>query len=87
MWEGEKKVCVCVCLYSVLINIKDNLELCGWLSEWGLQNTPTASLQRSKTPMSALIMTLNNLMVRLGECGVPLIAIAPKSTLAWSGGT
>ena len=35
-----------------------------WLSRLGLQNTPTASLQRDKTsPMSVLDMTLNNLMV------------------------
>ena len=37
-----------------------------WPTWVGLQNTPTASLQRSKTPpMSILDMTLNNLMVRL----------------------
>ena len=43
-----------------------------------LKKTPTASLQRRKSPqMSVLVMTLNNLMVRLqswrhGKCGVPL---------------
>ena len=48
-------------------------------SRLGLKNTPTASLQRGKTPpTSVLDMTLNNLMVRFqqcwsfGECGVPL---------------
>ena len=37
-----------------------------WPSRLGLQNTLTASLRRRKTPqMSVLVMTLNNLMVRL----------------------
>ena len=37
-----------------------------WPSQLGLQNTLTASLQKSKTrPTSVLDMTLNNLMVRL----------------------
>ena len=32
---------------------------------WGLQNTPTASLQKGKAPpMSVLYVTLNNLMVK-----------------------
>ena len=50
-----------------------------WPNRLGLQNTPTASLQRGNTPpTSVLHMTLNNLMVRFqqycsfGECGVPL---------------
>ena len=39
-------------------------------------------------PTSVMDMTLNNLMMRFqqywsfGECGVPLYAIAPRSTLA-----
>ena len=38
----------------------------GWLGWLGPQNTPTASLQRSKTPpTSVLDMTLNNLMVKI----------------------
>ena len=48
-----------------------------WPSRLGLLNTPTASLQRSKTPTTGVLdMTLNNLMVRFhlcwsfGECGV-----------------
>ena len=50
-----------------------------WPSRLGLQNTPSASLKRSKTPpTSVLDMTLNNLIVRLQgcwgfeECWVPL---------------
>ena len=35
----------------------------GWLSHLGLQNTPTLSLQRSKTPPTGVLdMILNNLM-------------------------
>ena len=42
-----------------------NLEVTGY-SQLGLQNTPTASLQRCKTLlMSVLDMTLNNLTMRL----------------------
>ena len=37
-----------------------------WPSQLGLQNTQTTSLLRSKTPpISVLLMTLNNMMVRL----------------------
>ena len=45
------------------------------LSRPGLQNIPTASLQRGKTPpMSILDRTLNNLMVELwGMWSTPLL--------------
>ena len=56
-----------------------------WPSQLGLQKTPTASLQRSKTPpMSVLDMTQNNLMVRLqvmlelwGMWNTPLLPSIP----------
>ena len=36
-----------------------------WPSRLGLYNTPTATLQRGKTPPTSVLgMTLNNLMVR-----------------------
>ena len=55
--------------------------------------TDCASAEVKTLPTSALDMTLNNLMVRFqewwsfGECGLPLIAIAPRSILARSGST
>ena len=59
-----------------------------------LYNTPTASLQRSKSPsMRVLDMTLNYLMVetpvilKLWGTEYPFIAIAPRSTLARDGST
>ena len=59
-----------------------------------LSNTPITSLQKGKTPpMSAQVMTLNNLMVRpsnagaLGNVESPFIAITTRSTLARSGST
>ena len=56
-----------------------------WPSRLGLQNTPTASLQRGNTlPTSVVDMTLNKLM---GNAKYPFIAIVPRSTLAWSGST
>ena len=37
-----------------------------WSTELGLQNTPTASLQRGKTPLTVVLdMTLNKLMAEL----------------------
>ena len=57
-------------------------------SAGAVEYTDCTSAERIDPPMSALNMTLNYLMVRFqqcwsfGECGVPLIAIAPRSTLA-----
>ena len=43
-----------------------------WPSRLELENIPTASLQRGKTPpTSVLDMALNNLMLELWGCGVP----------------
>ena len=51
-----------------------------WPSWLGLWNTPTASLQKSKTPP-------NNNAGPLENVEYPFIAIAPRSTLAKSGST
>ena len=57
-------------------------------NRFGQGNTPTASLQRGKTPyISVLDMILNNLMVRFRDVEYHLIAIALRSTLTRSGNT
>ena len=73
-------MCVCVCVYVYLcvcfntkvgyIYIRYHMgkytHTCVWSCRLGLQNTPTASLQRDKTrPTSVLDMALNSLMMNL----------------------
>ena len=64
---GEGCVCVCVCMYVCMcltLSLSLYIYIYIYCVRLGLQNIPTASLQRGKNPT----MILNNLMVRFRYC-------------------
>ena len=62
------KTYLCRTAFLALTNMITKYRSRLWSSRVGLQNTPTASLQRGKTlPTSVLDMILNNLMLELWE--------------------